>query len=455
MTFHARLVGEALELSREYQGVLDRLPRTFVVSDFIELQKWPTLFEPERAYFRELLKQLSELSPDDFQEVFGGLVGLETKTGCNKIPETSPEEFQARALNQMQRQGQYSAWRTEVQKIFEKIEPRVESGLYSARRGPRLVVILYGEGIAIERDKLWQRFRNIGRSIPLELGGSESSELFLRALFTGRLEPVPKEGPPTLFRLRRELQNASPLDSWIIEAGDALHALCEKSPRKQDGDDCATGMSYDRLRAYRDRLSETIYSKVRSGVHSPLELSAYLKTLQVRPREGVSMYFDDVVLNFIRDIFLAGAGTLIINNTFVEWGAVQALKRAQPRLLVARFGVRDKMKPFSSLLLFSRPRPTDQIPILQDPLGSFIDVELLSYYIWLNAELGPPYRDNTLYLLLAEGVDQMLAITPSSQRQPAVAVPRATLPDVTATMAHWLGVELSGSPGRVISPLVS
>ena len=60
---------------------------------------------------------------------------------------------------------------------------------------------------------------------------------------------------------------------------------------------------------------------------------------------------------FVRDVLLTGNGTLFVNNTFVEWAAVQALRRAQPRLLVTRFGVRDKMKPFSSLLLFSSRAP--------------------------------------------------------------------------------------------------
>ncbi len=88
----------------------------------------------------------------------------------------------------------------------------------------------------------------------------------------------------------------------------------------------------------------------------------------------------------MRDVLLTGNGTLFVNNTFVEWAAVQALRRAQPRVLVTRFGVRDKLKPFSSLLLFSQPRASDQIPLIEDPVGSFIDVEQLSYYVWLNAE---------------------------------------------------------------------
>lgn len=212
-------------------------------------------------------------------------------------------------------------------------------------------------------------------------------------------------------------------------------------------------MSYDLLHDYRDELTKTLWAKVKAGLRSPLEMAAYVRTLEVKPHDGVSLYSDPAVLAFIRDTFLAGNGTLIINNTFVEWGAVRAIKRVQPRLLVARFGVRDKMKPFSSLLLFSKPRPTDQIPIMQDPLGSFVDSELLAYYIWLNAEKGPPYKGKTMYLLLAEGVDEMLVVSPGSTaplaRPPAV----ATLPDVAVTMAHWLGVTLAGSPGRPIEPL--
>ena len=38
----------------------------------------------------------------------------------------------------------------------------------------------------------------------------------------------------------------------------------------------------------------------------------------------------DVLRAFVRDVLLTGNGTLFVNNTFVEWAAVQALRRAQP-----------------------------------------------------------------------------------------------------------------------------
>jgi len=466
------LTGEALTLVREHQTALDRLPRTFLVNTLVDLERWPTFFEPEKVYFRTLLGELAALEPAQFQEIFGSLIDFDRRTGCDHLGAADIDEFEVRALDHIQRQGQYGRWRQEIDQVFQKLEPMVEARLYTGTLPPRLVVILYGEGIAIERNTLWKRFRAMGTRVPLDLGGAESSDRYLRALFTGQAaSPAAPANPadaglptPTLFEVLHQSANFAPLDTWLVEAGDALHRLCRGNGsgelRAAGAEDrpaahYAAGMSYDLLRDYRQQLSQTLWAKVQKGLRSPLELAAYVKTLEIKPREGVALYSDPLVLAFIRDTFLAGNGTLIINNTFVEWGAVRALQRAQPRLLVARFGVRDKMKPFSSLLLFSQPRPTDQIPIMQDPLGSFVDSELLAYYIWLNAEKGLPYKGKTLYLLLAEGVDEMLVVAPGTP--PALPQPPspATLPDVAATMARWLGVNLADSPGRAIEPILS
>jgi hypothetical protein len=143
-----------------------------------------------------------------------------------------------------------------------------------------------------------------------------------------------------------------------------------------------------------------------------------------------------------------------VNNTFVEWAAVQALRRAQPRILATRYGVRDKLKPFSSLLLFSQPRASDQIPEIEDPLGSFIDAEQLSYYVWLNAEKSPAYRKKTLYLFLAEGIDEMLAIRSDVPLDASSTLAPARLTDVCATLAQWLGVPAPEGSGQPLLSLV-
>ena len=139
------------------------------------------------------------------------------------------------------------------------------------------------------------------------------------------------------------------------------------------------------------------------------------------------------------------------------WAAAQALSRPQPRVLVARYGVRDKLKlkPFSSLLLFSQPRTSDVIPLIEDPVGSFIDVEQTRIL-----RVGPRrkerrLRKRTLYLFLAENVPDMLAIrsdVPGAIRPPAAAV---SLADVGATMTQWLGIPPPQGRGKPIAPLVS
>jgi hypothetical protein len=300
---------------------------------------------------------------------------------------------------------------------------------------------------------LWSRFRGQGVRIPLALDGARSSDAFLRALFGGG------GAGDTLFASVGGGSGSTPLDAWLVESGEALHVCSEAVTSGTSAVPTSTGLSYDRLRGYRDDLTRALYDKIQAGVESPQAFAAYARSLRIAPRPGALRYAPDVVQAFVRDLFLTGNGTLFVNNTFVEWAAVQAIRRAEPRLLVARYGVRDKMKPFSSLLLFSQPRASDQIPLIEDPVGSFIDVEQLAHYVWLNAEKSAAYRQRTLHLLLAEGIDQMLAIRSGAEAGPAGPAasvgPPVSLADVGATMAQWLGVPPPNPRGRPIGALLA
>ena len=65
MQFTATLIGDAATLARTHAGMLAHLPATLHASILVELQKWPTLFEPEHRYQRALLEHLSGLLPAD------------------------------------------------------------------------------------------------------------------------------------------------------------------------------------------------------------------------------------------------------------------------------------------------------------------------------------------------------------------------------------------------------
>ena len=465
MRFEPRLTGEAATLARPHASTLERLPATFHASILIELEKWTTLFAAERAYQRALLEHLTGMPAPERERMFAAVARVEAEAGCDRIATKAPNAFQDEAQAALRKRRLLARWRQDVDAVFQSIQPALDARLHPADAPRRLIVQIYAGAIAVQAAQLWSRFRGQGVRIPLALDGARSSDAFLRALFGGSGGTGDAAGATgdTLFATVGGGSGSTPLDAWLVESGEALHVCSEAVASGTAAVPTSTGLSYDRLRGYRDDLTRALYDKIQTGVESPQAFAAYARSLRIAPRPGALRHAPDVVQAFVRDLFLTGNGTLFVNNTFVEWAAVQAIRRAEPRLLVARYGVRDKMKPFSSLLLFSQPRASDQIPLIEDPVGSFIDVEQLSHYVWLNAEKSPAYRQRTLHLLLAEGIDEMLAIRSGAAASPAAgndaggaaaARQPVSLADVGATMAQWLGVPAPNPRGRPIAALL-
>jgi len=445
MRFEARLAGDAAALAQEHHALLEALPATFHASILIELEKWDALFEAERAYQRAQLQHLASLPEPERRRLFDGLARVEADAGCDRIKTPQPARFQDEAQAALRAKRLIARWRQEVAAVFDAVQPAVDARLYPADAPRRVVLQSYASGIGVQVPQLWSRFKNTGVRVPLSIDGVRGPDAFVRGLFGG--------GTSTLFGAVRARDGATTLDAWAVESGASLHT--HGTPGGAGGTDRThTILSYERLRGYRDNLTRALYQKIQAGVESPQAFAAYARGLRIVPAPDALADDSDAMVGFVRDTFLTGNGTLFVNNTFVEWASVQALRRAQPRLLVSRYGVRDKMKPFSSLLLFSQPRAADQIPDIEDPFGSFIDVEQLAYYVWLNAEKGAAYRGRTLYLFVADGIDQMLALAPGAKATAAPARP-ATLPDVCATMAQWLGVPSPDPNGKPIDALLA
>ena len=197
----------------------------------------------------------------------------------------------------------------------------------------------------------------------------------------------------------------------------------------------ATRLSYDKLRAYRMRLMEEVQKIAEKGeVRGPRQLGEKLRTLSPKDAEWAN---DPVMGEFVRATLLAGNGTLFVNNTFVEWAGVQAIRRAKPSFLIAGFGIRNKVKALSSLLIFADQDQATPIPTQADMLGSYVDLEVFYQYIWQEAGKYVEYRSNTAYLFLAEGMDEMLVIAP-----PDFPIPNGTvdLAAVNRTCREWMAI---------------
>ena len=187
MQFTAALIGEAATLARTHGEMLARLPATVHAFILVELQKWPTLFQPEAA-----LPARAAGAPVATAEVLvgparpPGIARIEAEAGVDKVTDRHPAGFQDAAQALLRQRGLQVAWRSEVDGFFRTIDPALEARLYPADAPRRLVVQIYGSGIAVQRDKLWSRFKGAGVRVPLDLEATKSTEQFLRQLLGAR-----------------------------------------------------------------------------------------------------------------------------------------------------------------------------------------------------------------------------------------------------------------------------
>ena len=405
--------------------VSDRLPRSFAAFCFDQMKDWDLLFPAEQSYFERLFSLLDRTSPQEVERLFQPLREIEARMGVND--KTWPRgQFTLEQVDFLNRNPHYAEWRGAVSKVFAQLDPVLDAGV--ARGGhARLVIVIAPSQLPADPGRMWTRFRGRGARIALDV--PESADDFLPLLLTGE----PRSGrAPTIGQLFAAGKKGGPYTSWVVEAGGDVSRL---------GSDGApvTKYSYASLEVYRKRLMREVQSVVEAHeIPGPRQLSARLKQMKILASEG-DVAHDPILAEFARAILLSGNGTLLINNTFVEWATVQAVRRARPSVAVVGFGIRNKVKPFSSLLIYADQDATNPIPSQMDTLGSYVDLEIFYQYIWQEFEKYAEYRTNTAYLFVGDGMDEMLAIAPSDFSLLAASGPLKPQ-EVFRHLRDWLSV---------------
>jgi len=326
---------------------------------------------------------------------------VERKMGVNEKIWTK-RQFTLDQVDFLNRSEHYPEWRRVIADIFSRLNPLLDEEVVRAGH-PRLVIVTCPAELPVGPDRMWMRFKKHGKMVRLDLRAGDDED-FLPRLLTGDNRSARQKTLPELYAARKA---KSPHDAWMVEAGRALSTLTTTSP---------TGLvklSYEALQGYRARLMKEVDKVLKTqDIPGPRQLGAKLKQLRVLPSENEAAS-DQVLAEFMRSVLLSGNGTLLINNTFVEWATVQAVRRAKPSVAVVSFGVRNKIKPFSSLLIYTEQETTTPVPTQVDSLGSYVDLEVLNHYVWMEFEKYPEYRRNTVYYFVGEGMDEMLLLAPS------------------------------------------
>jgi hypothetical protein len=404
------------------KGLFDRLPPTFSTFFFEKIQEWDTLFPAERSYHERLFALIDRTEAALVEKLFAPLRRIEQLMGVNE--NTWPRRhFTLDQVDFLNRSAHYPEWRKTISDIFARLDPVLEEEIASKGHA-RLVVVIAPAELPVSPDRMWLRIRQHGKRIPLQPPEDVADYLPLLLTGAGRKEAV--HSIAARYALSKE-----PYAAWSIEAGGGSTDLGNPG--------ALVALSYDKLRDYRARLtSEVSHILKTQDVRGPRQLLAKLKELKIQASES-DVGRDPVLAEFARATLLSGNGTLLINNTFVEWSTVQAVRRARPSLTLVSFGIRNKVKPFTSLLIFADQETSNPIPTQMDTLGTYVDLEIFYQYIWQEFEKYVEYRHNTAYLFVGEGMDEMLGIAPPdfplfTAKQPV------KLAQVFGTMKDWMSL---------------
>ncbi len=412
-------------------GLFDRLPATFAIYSLDRIKDWNKLFPAEQGYFERLFGLLARSSAEAVEELFAALREVERKMDIGGgIWET--RKFTLEHVDFLQRSRHLAEWRAAIAGIFAKIDPILDSEV--ARSGnPRLVVVVSPAELPMGPDRMWMRIRNRGRLLRLTLAEDAPLQDYLARLLSGA--PLAQRAP-SLFDLYGEQRAQGQFDAWVVEASDPILRLAQSF-------DGWTGLSFERMADLREVLMREVNELVtQEKIPGPRQLGERLQRMNpgaLRRAAGR----DPVMQDFLQSVLLNGNGTLLINNTFVEWTALQAIRRARPSLLLGSFGIRNKVKPFSSLLIYSDQEDTNPIPTQADMLGSYVDLEVFYQYIWQECEKYAAWGW-TRFLRLPRQISRCLPRIGRSARKRSSTAARngldstQELPPESATQRHCL-----------------
>jgi len=382
-----------------------RLPATFGAAVHDQVRQWDSLFPAEQRQLRAQLDWLSGLAPRELDRLFAPLEELEGRMALGHRDATAG--LGVRDVGILARSALYPQWRGEVEKVFSAIDAAV-APLVPLRDSPRLLLAILPPAASLKDQPVWPALTKLGAWFSLDRPFGD----ILPALVSG----IARRACPAVFE---EIER-----TWVLECSEQFAGLAN-----------ATVLSWDSLDALRREFLRRL-NAVQRDLRSVDQTSDDLKRADIGRLAGPAIAANARVREFVRSVMLSGNGSLVFSNSFVEWGASEALRRVQPQALVASFGMRQKLKPFSSLVLFEDQSRSNPVPDQDDPAGSLADAVLLAEYVYLASQRVACYPGRTVTLLSAADWNRVLILSP---RAPAFAGSPATPEQLTTFVLGWLG----------------
>lgn len=357
-------------------ALLQQLPRTFLPLLMREIIVYDWKFPAERDEIDRQLRYLGALTPAELTNTMSSFSRIKLSPELEQADWiANPARFSERLSAHLWATHQIDDFSAAAETFIAAFNTAVPENPPAA---PRLGLVVVGREMSQGAYPLFRKLR---------ARGTYFSNIDPTADYQTLLDAVSE----------RARKYPAPYAHWCIHGGDM-------SPAITLGSNIAV-VAYNGLSAVRGDLIRKMQQN--AGIHySPEALRTQLAETDPAAVGLGGRGVDAVLAHFSVKVLSEGSGTQIYSTTFVQWTAREALRRARPITLLAKFAPRQTEESADEELQGIQKKAS------LDPAGSLVDADMGAYYTWINLQRLSGAEDST-FLAWFEGHNQAVAIAPS------------------------------------------
>lgn len=354
-------------------ALLRRLPLAFAPLLLRELIVYDWKFRAERQDLDRQFTWLKSLSPQELAKAIAVFSQLRLPNTLDKTDwVNSPAVFTEQLTAHLWTTHQIDAFRAGAVEYVGRYTAALPEDPLPVHR---LGIVVIGQGVRASDYRLFRKLRPHGVYYS-QVRQADGLNILVDAV------------------KKRAQAHPLPYGHWYIDGGTSTAVPAG-----------VTHISYGALWPARAALQSRMQKIYEAAVFDPEAFRT--RMAQTRPEEiGLDAVSDAVLSRFQLSLLTEGSGTQVFATTFVQWAAREALRRAQPVTLLARFAPRQRENPMNELLSEARRKPE------LDPQGSLIDADMGAYYTWLNQQRLSD-ADKAAFLVWFEDEQEAVAIGPA------------------------------------------
>jgi hypothetical protein len=354
--------------------LLQQLPLAFLPLLLREIIVYDWKFPAERDEIDRQMRYLGRLTPDQLSSVMSSFAKLNLSTGLQAMDWVgAPQRFSEKLSAYLWATHQiddFSRAAEEYIRVFNTAvpEPPIPT--------PRLGIAVIAEEISRTNYPLFRKLRRKG-------------------VYFGQVDPAGNYKLLLDTVTARAKLYPAPYGHWCVEGAERGTANAS----------LIASVAYDSLQPVRKQLIRKM-QEISTSQTGPEILRTRLA--ETEPSElGMKRVIDDPVLGrFAISVLTEGSGTQIYSTTFVQWTAREALRRARPLTILARFAARQTEESADEELSGMQQHPVLDLP------GSLVDADMGAYYTWINLQRLSG-ADQSGFIAWAPGRREAVAIGPS------------------------------------------